>query len=78
VELVYNKKLQYSIGLSSFFARYGQECSSLIFLSNFNSRFESINQMIRLMNEVKDSKNLCVWSLQGDLIKRRVFVVSLK
>jgi hypothetical protein len=55
VEFAYNEKLHSSIGVSPFFALYGQECRTPISLSTPNSRFESINQMVREMNEVIES-----------------------
>jgi hypothetical protein len=55
VEFAYNKTLHNSIGVSPFFALYGQECRTPISLSTPNSRFESINPMVREMNEVIES-----------------------
>jgi hypothetical protein len=55
VEFAYNEKLHSSIGVSPFFALYGQECRTPISLSTPNLKFESINQMVREMNEVIES-----------------------
>jgi hypothetical protein len=55
VEFAYNAKLHSSIGVSPFFALYGQECRTPISLLTPNSRFESVNQMVRKMNEVIES-----------------------
>jgi hypothetical protein len=50
-----NKKLYSSIGISPFFALYEQECRTPISLLTPNLRFESINQMVREMNDVIES-----------------------
>jgi hypothetical protein len=55
VEFAYNEKLHSSIGVRPFFALYGQEYRTPISLSTPNSKFESINQMVREMNEVTES-----------------------
>jgi hypothetical protein len=55
VQFAYNEKLHSNIDVSPFFALYGQECRTPISLSTPNSRFESIDQMVREMNEVIES-----------------------
>jgi hypothetical protein len=64
VEFAYNEKIHSSIGISPFFALYGQECRTPISLSTPNSRFESIKQMIQEMTEVIESVKVSMKSSQ--------------
>ena len=64
IEFAYNDHLHSSIGVSSFYALYGQECRTPISLSTSNTRFESINDMIREMKEIKESLKLAIKSAQ--------------
>jgi hypothetical protein len=75
VEFAYNAKLHSSIGVSPFFALYGQECRTPISLLTPNSRFESVNQMVRKMNEVIESVKVSMkdsqeWAKHYSDIKR--------
>ena len=69
IEFAYNDHLYSSIGISPFYVLYGQECRTPITLSAPNTRFESINEMIREMNEIRESTKLAMKSAQ-DRAKR--------
>ena len=53
IEFAYNDHLHSSIEVSPFYVLYGQECRTPIKLFAPNNRFESINEMIREMNEIR-------------------------
>ena len=62
IEFVYNNYLHNSIGVTSFYVLYGLECRTLISLSTFNTRFESINDMISVTNEIRELAKLVMKS----------------
>ena len=64
IEFAYNDHVHSSIGVSPFYVLYGQECRTPITLSTPNTRFESINDMIREMNEIRESAKLAMKSAQ--------------
>ena len=47
IEFAYNENIHSSIGVSSFYVLYGQNCRTPIFLSTSNTKFESINDIIK-------------------------------
>ena len=55
IEFAYNDHIQSSIGVSPFHVLYDHECSTPIIFSTLNTRFESINVIIRKMNEIRES-----------------------
>lgn len=61
-EFAYNQRLHSSIGCSPFLALYGQDCKTPMTISTPNSKFESVNQMVREMNEVIESVKLSMKS----------------
>ena len=77
IEFAYNDHLHCSIGVSPFYVLYGQECRTPITLSTLSTRFESINDMIKEMNEIRELAKLAMKSAQdrakhyGD--KKRLF-----
>ena len=77
IEFVYYDYIHSSIGVSPLYALYGQECRTLVTLSTSNIRFESINNMIREMNEIRESTKLAMKSAQDRAKyyadKKRVF-----
>ena len=46
IQFIYNEQEYGSIGMSQFYALYGHNCRTLIFLASPNSKIESLNQMI--------------------------------
>jgi len=64
VQFSCNNTTHSSIGVSPFCALYDQDCRTLISLSTPNSKVESVNQMIRDMNEVIESVKLSIKSAQ--------------
>ena len=64
IEFAYNDHIHSSIGETPFYVLYGQECRTPITLSTPNMRFESINAMIREMNEIRESAKLAMKSAQ--------------
>ena len=62
IEFAYNQNIHSSIGVSPFYALYGQECRTPVLLSTPNTKFESINDMIREMNEVREFIKLAMKS----------------
>ena len=53
IEFAYNDHMDSSIGVSPFYVLYGQECRTPVTFSTLNIRFESINDMIREVNEIR-------------------------
>ena len=53
-----------NIGCSAFFVLYGQDRKIPMTLSTPNSRFESVNQLVREMNEVIRFVKLSMKSVQ--------------
>jgi hypothetical protein len=64
IEFAYNQNIHSSIGVSPFYALYGQECRTPVSLSTPSTKFESINDMIREMNEIRESIKLAMKSAQ--------------
>ena len=64
IEFSYNDHIYSSIGVSLFYVLYGHEYRTPVTLSTPNTRFESINDMIREMNEIRESTKLAMKSAQ--------------
>lgn len=64
IEFAYNDHIHSSIGVSPFYVLYGQECRTPITLSTPTTRFESINEMIKEMNEIRELAKLAMKSAQ--------------
>ena len=64
IEFFYNHHVYGSIGISHFYVLYGQECRTPITFSTLNTRFESINDMIRKINEIRQSTKLTMKNTQ--------------
>ena len=62
IEFAYEDHIHSSIGVNPFYVLYGQECRTPIKLSTPNTRFESINTIIREMNEIRESSKLAMKS----------------
>ena len=60
IEFAYNDHIHSSNGVSSFYVLYSQEYRTPITLSTPNTRFESINAMIREMNEIRVTAKLAM------------------
>ena len=60
IKFVCNDHLHSCIGISSFYILYGQECRTHISLFMSKFRFEKINDMIKEMNEIRESVKLAM------------------
>jgi hypothetical protein len=63
IEFVYNDHVHSNIVVNLFYVLYGQGCRTPITLSTPNTLFESINDMMREMNEIKESTKLAMKSV---------------
>ena len=64
IEFTYNDHIHSSIGVSPVYVLYGQECRTPITISTPNTRFESINNIIREINEIRETAKLAMKSAQ--------------
>jgi hypothetical protein len=64
IQFAYNQREHSSIGMSPFYALYGQECRTPISLATPNSKIESLNQMIREMHSVLECARQCMQGAQ--------------
>lgn len=60
IEFAFNTHIQSNIGVNAFYVSYGHECRTPIILSTPIMIFESINNMIRKMNDIKESIKLAI------------------
>jgi hypothetical protein len=64
IKFAYNDHVHSNIGVSRFYVLYGQECRFPITLATPNTQFESNNDMIREMNEFRESAKPAMKSVQ--------------
>ena len=64
MQFAYNQREHSNIGMSPFYALYGQECKTPIFLAIPNSKIERLNQMIQEMHGILECAKQCMQGAQ--------------